>query len=63
MRLIRYFKNKGINQREFSEKHRFTYGYIRLIACGVKVPSLRMAIRISKATKGQVTPLDLLPKE
>jgi transcriptional regulator with XRE-family HTH domain len=63
MRLSEYFKKHNINQREFSEEHCLNYTYLRMIACGASVPSLRLAIKISKATEGQVSPVDLLPEE
>ncbi len=62
MKLSLYFQENGINQREWSEEHGFSYGYIRMIACERRTPSLEMAREIFKATKGRVTPLDLLPE-
>jgi hypothetical protein len=61
MKLGDYFRKERINQKDFSKKYHFQYGYIRMIACEAKIPSLTMAIQISMATKGVVTPFDFLP--
>jgi hypothetical protein len=63
MRLREFFQKNQISMKVFSEEWGFSYSYIRLISCGRRVPSLSMAIRITEATKGKVTPLDLLPDQ
>jgi len=60
MTLREFIKLQGISLREFHTKYSeslgISYGYIRLLSCGSKRPSLDLAVKIQRITNGKVKP-------
>jgi transcriptional regulator with XRE-family HTH domain len=51
---------KNMTMKEFCIKNGFNYATFRQMMCGDFRPSPETALRISKATKGKVTTMELL---
>lgn len=58
MKLNQYLKRK--NREVFADLIGTTKNYVNLLACGSRRPSPELALKIEKATKGEVTVLELL---
>jgi len=60
MTLRQYIEKRKITMKAFCEKHEFSYSYFRVLSCGARTPSLDLAIKIERATKGKVKPQDFI---
>ena len=60
MKLGKYLKQQGITQAKFAEMVDVARPFITQIIAGIKNPSLILAKRIEKASKGMVTTDDLI---
>lgn len=62
MTLREYFRVSNQSMKKFHERHLFpfSYGYLRLLACERRKPSLEVAVIIEKATRGKVKPKDFM---
>jgi transcriptional regulator with XRE-family HTH domain len=60
MKLKSYIEWQGITQGEFAERARISEGHLSLIIHNKRRPRPGIAERISKATDGHVTELELL---
>jgi len=58
MTLNKYLKRK--DRETFAELIGTTKNYVNLLACGSRIPSRKLALKIEKATKSEVTVLELL---
>ncbi len=58
MKLKDYLKGKS--REEFAAKVKTTKNYINLLACNSRRPSAELALKIEKATDGEVTCMELL---
>ena len=58
MTLNKYLKRK--DREFFAGLIGTTKNYVNLLACGSRRPSPELALKIEKATKGEVTVLELL---
>lgn len=61
MKLTKYLQKK--NRAEFAEKIGTTKGYLDLICSGARRPSPDLALKIEKASNGQVNRIELLYPE
>lgn len=62
-KLKTYIENNGINQTWMAKKIGIAPNSLSRIATGKAIPSLQVAYRIEKITKGEVKMVDLLPKD
>ncbi len=58
MKLKDYLKNR--DRKEFAARIGVSYGYLRLLVSGHKVPSSRLAVAIRDSTNGEVSIDELL---
>jgi len=63
MKLINYFMTSGVSQRQLAMAIGVTPQAICLYTKGNRTPSLKVAQRIVKLTKGKVQWEDLIPPE
>ena len=58
MNLREYFRSRNI--KSFAEEHGLSYPYLRQLISGFRKPSPDLAARISAATNGEVSIMELL---
>ena len=59
MKLQDYITNHGMTDAEFATRIGSSQPHVNRIRRGIIAPSMKIAMRIKEATKGQVTPNDL----
>ena len=63
MKLTEYIEKNAINRTKFAQKCGLEYWNIYYILKGVKAPPLLSALKIERATNGEVSCKDLLPDD
>ena len=58
MNLREYFKTRSI--KNFAKQNNLSYPYLRQLVSGYRMPSKELAAKISAATGGEVTIMELL---
>lgn len=62
-KLREHLKEKRITQRAFADRVGVSKAYMSEIASGLKVPSLEVAVRIQRATDGDVAVESWIPEQ
>jgi transcriptional regulator with XRE-family HTH domain len=55
-------KNRHFKDKDFADKIGISPGYLSFLKIGIRIPSLKLALKIEKASNGELSAVELIKK-